>query len=74
MTHIFLALSSQMLTSTSLLEVTSSDPFCKEKLPSHNHHISLYLREENCFLERKSAEDLQANSASWDVAHIIVIE
>ena len=64
MTHIFLALSSQMLTSTSLLEVTSSDTFCKENLPSHKHHISLYLWGQDCFLERKSAEGLQANSAS----------
>ena len=73
MTHIFLALSSQMLTSTSLLEVTSSDPFCKENLPSHKHHISLYLWGQDCFLERKSAEALQANSASWNVVHNIVI-
>ena len=64
MTHIFLALSSQMLTSTSLLEVTSSGTFCKEKLPSHNHHISLYLWGQDYFLESKSAEALQANSAS----------
>ena len=73
MTHIFLALSSQMLTSTSLLEVTSSDTFCNENFYPHNH-ISLYLWGQDCFLERKSAEALQANSASWHVAHIIVFE
>lgn len=74
MTHIFLALSSQMLRSTSLLEVTSSDTFCNENLSRQNHHISLYPWGQDFFLERKSAEALQANSASWDVAHIIVIE